>query len=460
MYGPVRTERHSAPWPRAAPIAYASYGMKYGVVILGGAGDAPTRDLGGRTPLEAADKPNTDRLARGGRIGRVVTTPEGLTVGSDVCAAALLGYDPREARTGRGPLEAIGRGVDVGPEDWAFRLSFVTVGDEGDTAGLMLDHSGGGLSTDEARIMLADIGRAWTAQAPDLAGAMQATPGAEYRALLVDRSGGSYAALETTAPHDIPLRPWRRHAPAGEGADRLMRLMDIARETLATHPLNEARKRVGLRPANMLWIWGHGRRPRLEPFEERFGVRGGVVAGLDLVTGLGRCVGWEAIHAHGATGDHRTGYRAKGRAAAEALDRLDLVCVHVAATDEMSHRGEPAAKVEAIEAVDREIVGPVLAKLESFGRGDEVGQSGGWRMLIAADHCTSCETRAHLDDPPPFAMGGAWVRSVVQSPLTERAACESDLLVDPGHDLMEYFLFGGLKGPRPGRPRTRNAGND
>lgn len=421
--------------------------MKYVVVIADGAADKPLAELEGRTPLEAARTPHLDALARVGRVGRVATTPPGFEAGSDICSMSLLGYDPARYHTGRAPLEAAALGLSPGPRDWIFRLNLVTVGGDepGPDQGLMLDHSAGAIDDAGARELTRDLGAYWHREAPALAAGFVLTPGVSYRSILVDESGETYGDVGTTPPHAIPREAWRRHLPrGGTAAERLTQLMEMSRGFLSAHPVNAARIDRGLRPANMAWIWGQGTRPEMPSFFERFGLRGAMITPVDLLAGIGAYLGLARIVVPGMTSYHDNDYGAQGVAACDCIDRFDFVCCHVEAPDEASHQGDWRTKVASIEAIDSEVVGPIARRLDRCGDPAVDPAAEGWRLLVMPDHFTLVGTRKHDATPVPMLMAGAWVRSVVERPFSERAGAESDLAVDPGHELMEYFLRGGL----------------
>jgi len=423
--------------------------VKYVVIIPDGGADLPIEGLGDRTPLEAASLPNLARLAAMGRVGAAATTPPGFEAGSDVCSMDLLGYDPAVHHTGRAPLEAAALGIAPGEDDWILRLNLVTTGTEGERDGLMLDHSAGAITDVEARALVADLVAHWRAVAPELVRGVEVTPGVSYRNIMVDASGRSYRDVTTVPPHAIPGEPWSRHLPhGGAGADVLTRLMALSAEFLPRHEVNAARVEQGLRPATMAWLWGQGTRPRMTPFRERYGVRGAMITAVDLLAGIASYIGWDRLEVPGITSYHDTDYAAQGRATVAALRRYDLVCCHVEAPDEASHQGDWKTKVASLEAIDTHIVGPVLAALEAYGDPAFNPDAEGWRMLVMPDHFTLCSTRKHDATPVPFVMAGAWVRSLVRRPFTEAASAESDLRVDPGYELMEYFLRGGLAAVR------------
>lgn len=420
--------------------------MKYVVIIPDGGADRPIPELNGLTPFEAADTPNLDRLARRGRVGSVRTTPPGFFAGSDVCTMNLLGYDPVKYHTGRAPLEAASLGIETTPEQWIFRMNLVTTGRPGsDDDGLMLDHSSGSISDAEAGALFAGLADYWRATDPELAADFELTPGVSYRSILVDRSGCSYTGMASSPAHEIPRQRLADELPAGNAScERLIRLMDMARDYLQDHEVNKARVEQGLRPANAAWIWGQGTRPQLPSFLQRFGLKGGMITSVDLLSGIANLIGWDLIDCPGLTSYHDTDYAAQGRATIDALEDYDLVCSHIESPDEASHQADWETKVAAIEAIDREIVGPVSKALEKYGDPETNPESVGWRILVLPDHYTLCSTRKHDSTPVPFMMVGAWVRSVVERTFSEGQAGESDLHIEPGCDLMEYFLRSGL----------------
>lgn len=444
---------------RPADSPYAS-GVKYAVIIPDGAADLPIDELGGRTPLEAARTPHLDRLARVGRVGCAVTTPPGFLAGSDVCSMSLLGYDPRRYHTGRAPLEAAALGLQLGVHDWIFRVNLVTVGTRGDDDGLMIDHSAGAIGDSEAREIVTDLVDHWEQTLSATMAGLELTPGVSYRNILVDRSAAQghrdYAGLVTVPPHEIPRRPWAEHLPraAGRddvlesGADLINRLMESARRYLPDHPVNRSRMAAGERPANMIWIWGQGTRPAMPTFEDRFGLRGAMTTAVDLMAGIAALIGWKKLDVPGVSSYHDNNYEGQGLATVEALDDFDVVCCHVESPDEAGHQGDWRTKVAAIEAIDAQVVGPIAAKLEEFGElvsDPRTGAaSGGWRLLVIPDHYTLVSTRKHDPTPVPFLMAGSNVRLAVERTFSERDAIGSDLRVDPGADLMEYFLRSGI----------------
>jgi 2,3-bisphosphoglycerate-independent phosphoglycerate mutase len=448
--------------------------VKYAIIIADGAADVPIDALGGRTALEAARTPNLDALAKLGRLGTAVTTPPGFSAGSDVCSMSLLGYDPARFHTGRAPLEAAALGLALAPTDWIFRLNFVTVGSAGSADdGLMLDHSAGGISDREARELAAGLAEFWRQADAPLAANFALTPGVSYRNILVDSSAAmasagsrrAYGRVVTTPPHEIPRQPWRTHLPralkpddeqACVSAEVLNRLLSLAAEFLPDHPVNIAREQRGLRPANFAWIWGQGSKPAMPAFSERYGLGGAMITAVDLLAGIAALMGWDRLDVPGVTSYHDTDYAAQGRATADALEKYDVVCCHVESPDEASHQGDHETKVAAIEAIDRHVVGPVAAKLRSFGDAEAEPGAAGWRLLVMPDHYTLVSTRKHDATPPPVLIAGAWIRSAVErGRFTEALANQSDLRINPGHELMEYFLFGGLARVQAGLPRRR-----
>ncbi len=392
--------------------------MKYALIIPDGAADEPLEELDGRTPLAAAVTPNMDRISAEGKLGTVRTIPEGKPCGSDVAILSVLGYDPNEYYTGRAPLEAAAQGLKIDPDEWVFRCNMVTVVD-----GRMEDYSAGHITTEEASALIGELNR-------QLGGPhVRFYPGVSYRHLMTYKGD---ADLTTTPPHDILGEPVAGRLPTGEGADMIRTLMDRSRSILAAHDVNVVRRDLGENPATGIWLWGQGKMPQLPSFEERFALRGAAITAVDLVRGLATLIGWDRIEVPGATGYVDTNFAGKGQAAVEALDEKDIVCVHVEAPDEAGHNRDLAAKVRAIEEIDRHIVGPVLERLKKEGED--------WRICVLPDHPTPLRVRTHTSDPVPFAVAGKRIVGVLKSPFTEEAARESDLHIPHGWELMEYFL--------------------
>ena len=356
------------------------------IVLLGdGMADLPLEVLGGRTPLQAAEKPNMERLARQGRSGLARTVPEGFAPGSDVANLSVLGYDPAECYTGRAPLEAAAMNVHLGPDDIAFRCNFVTIDN-----GLMKDYSAGHISTEEGQELI-------EALAPLMPG-QRLYPGVSYRNLLVLQAG---ARAECTPPHDISGQPVEEHLPRGQDSELLVALMEAARPVLERHQVNRRRIAAGKRPANAIWLWGQGPAPAMPSFAEKYGLSGAMISAVDLLKGIGRYAGLKVIDVPGATGNIDTNYQGKVDAALEALKSRDFVYLHIEAPDEAGHEGEIDLKVRAIELFDEKVVGPVLQALEKSGED--------WRVLLMPDHATPISIKTHSSDPVPFTIAGSGI---------------------------------------------------
>ena len=396
--------------------------MKYAIVIPDGAADDPLAELGGATPFEAADMPNTDAIASGGKVGMVRTVPAGMTPGSDVAIMSVIGYDPHENYSGRAPLEAAARDIEVGPDDLVFRCNFVTISDE-----RMEDFSAGHIRQIESEQLIADLNETLGSDR------VRFHAGLSYRNLMVLRDAAGLK-LKTQPPHDIPGKRIKRYLPSGNGARELRELMARSRELLEEHEISGVRRDLGENPATSIWLWGEGHMPVMTPFVERFGVRGSVITAVDLVKGIGQLIGWDVIEVEGATAYIDTNYAGKGRAAAGALDEYDLVFVHVEAPDECGHNGDVDGKVASLSQIDEHVIGPVYEKLLSF---DE------HRILILPDHPTPAKRRIHVDDPVPFLIAGTGVPHVRDAKLTEADGETGDLNIERGWELMEYFLRSG-----------------
>jgi 2,3-bisphosphoglycerate-independent phosphoglycerate mutase len=395
--------------------------MKYAIVLPDGAADESLSQLDGKTPLEVARIPNMDWVARNGRLGRMVTIPDGFTPGTDVGTLSVLGYDPHVYYSGRAPIEAAAKGLSVLPDQMIFRCNFVTILD-----GLMKDNTAGHIPQPEADALIGDLNA-------ELAGeGCEFHSGVTYRNLLL-LADAAEMKLRCAPPHDILDQPVAAHGPMGEGADRVVRIAERARAIIAGHDVNRKRGEAGRAPVTDIWLWGQGRPVPFESFASRFGPQGAVITGVDILRGFARLMGMQVIEVPGATGYIDTNYAGKGEAAVRALDRLDMILVHVEAADESAHMGNAEEKVKALERIDQAVVGPLLAKLR---------QSPEWRMLVAVDHPTPCTTKGHSAVPPLFAFAGTGIAAVEQAPFTEVAADRGGYWIRPGHGLMSVFLGG------------------
>lgn len=396
--------------------------MKYIVLLGDGMSDEPIAELGGKTPLQVASTPNMDRLAKAGSIGLAATVPDGYHPGSDVANLSVFGYDPADCYSGRSPLEAASMGVELGPDDVAFRLNFVWL--EAHFGKLYMgDFSAGHISTEEAKQLI-------EALEEELGGdEFNFYPGVSYRHLMVWKNGRDQ--FEFTPPHDIITHSIEDHLPKGEGAEILMNLTNAAQMVLANHPVNQQRTERNELPANSIWLWGHGRKPQMETYQERFGLTGSVISAVDLIKGIGVNAGLDIIEVPGATGYIDTNYRGKGEYAVKSLENRDFIYVHVEAPDEAAHGGLLQEKIKAIEDFDRDVVGTIIDNLSTIGD---------CRILVTPDHPTPVAKRTHTSDPVPYILFDSTVESSSAAQgYTEEEAKRCGEIV-PGHQLLPMLL--------------------
>lgn len=394
---------------------------KYLILVPDGMADS--LDQGGDTPLKDSKKPCMDRVASAGSMGLTWTVPEQMDPGSDVANLSLMGYSPADVYTGRAPFEAASMGVELGPDDLAFRMNLVTL-DRNFT--LMADHSADHISTPEAREIVASL-------APYIeAMGMTVVPGVSYRNLLVWENGPE--GCITHAPHDFPGEPVAARFPSGNGASTLLQLIIKSWRLLVEHPVNQRRKQRCQGAANSVWPWGQGKPPKMRTLRDRFGIEGCVVAAVDLVRGIGKYAGLRIVDVPGATGYLDTNYQGKVDAALESLKEGDFVFLHVEAPDEAGHSGQRDLKIKAIEDFDEKVVGPVLKGLEAFDR---------WRLIIVPDHQTPVATRVHTKGPVPFILLDSkdWNPTREASVIfSEEAAAAAGKTVPDASKLLEMLL--------------------
>ncbi len=395
---------------------------KYLVLVGDGMADYPLDELGGRTPLEAANTPNMDLIASC-RIGCVRTIPDGMEPGSDVANLALMGYDPKEYHTGRSPLEAASMGVKLEENDVAFRMNLVTLDRKSYNEIIMVSHSSGDITTEESCEIIDNLKNFLQIQGTKI------YTGVAYRHLLVWKNGPEKA--HTIPPHDVLDRNMAEYLH--DLSNPVVEMIQDSWEVLEYHPVNTKRKRSLLKEANSIWLWGQGKAPAIPLFKDLYGLDGGVISAVDLIKGIGKYAGFTSIHVDGATGYLDTNYRGKAEGAVNGLNDMDFVFVHVEAPDEAGHNGNYKEKIQAIEAFDREVVGVALDGLKKF---DD------YRVMVVSDHYTPIVKKTHTSEPAPFAWASRAELEAAEKVkgFTEKYAVESDLLIDPGHELMKEFL--------------------
>lgn len=399
--------------------------MKYFVLLCDGMADYPIPELGDKTPLEAANTPNMDKLAEKSTIGLVKTVADNLKPGSDVANLSVLGYDPQVYYTGRSPLEAGSIGIDMKPDDVSFRCNLVTLSDEEKYEDkTILDYCSDDISTEEARKLVKFLAEHFDNEE------FQLYSGVSYRHCLIWHKG-TLDVAPLTPPHDITGKPIKEYIPTNPNAAKLYDMMVRSYDLLKDHPVNKAREARGLRPANSMWLWGEGVKASLMPFAEKYGLKASMISAVDLLKGIGKFSEMNVVKVDGATGYIDTNFKGKAEAAIKEFERgQDLVYIHVEAPDECGHRHEIENKKRSLEIIDKEILGPVLDELEKF---DD------YKVIILPDHATPISLRTHTNDPVPFLI---YKKSapVKGRAFNEKSAEESGLFIEPGHRIMEYFI--------------------
>ena len=405
---------------------------KYIVLIGDGMGDEPLPEFEQRTALEAARIPTMDFLARNGELGLLKTIPDGMPLGSDVANMSLMGYDPREFYTGRGPLEAAAMGIEMNPEDVAFRCNLVTLSfREGRV--YMDDYSAGHIGTEEAHSLVEDLATLISSRSFEL------IPGVSYRHLLLWRGGPE--GIVTFPPHDYTNQDVTEAWHIYEDEPLLFQVFKKAITFFHRHPVNEKRKERGLNPANSIWLWGQGRKPVMPTLTDLYGINGSVIAAVDLIKGLGKWAGLDDVKVEGATGFLDTNYRGKAEAALNVLEYQDIAFLHVEAPDEAGHMGNAREKVRAIENFDREVVTPVFEEMSK--------RNTPFRMLVVTDHYTPVAIRTHAAGAVPFIIYDS--RKAGENPskaYSESAAKETGLEIPEGHTIIPRLLEVELPGEK------------
>ena len=399
--------------------------MKYIVVLGDGMADQPLEELGGKTPLEYAQTPQMDALAKKGSIGMVRTVPEGMSPGSDTANLSVLGYDPKIYYFGRSPLEALNIGVDLKNGDVAVRANLVTLSEEEEEyeKKRILDHSSDEISTEEAAQLLEAVREVLEDER------FQFYVGTSYRHCLVWKQG---MVLPLTPPHDIRGKQITEYLPQEPS---FLEMQKKSYEILKNHPVNVKRREQGLNPANSLWFWGAGTKPALSPFEEKFGKKGAMISAVDLLKGIAVGTSMKNITVEGANGGLHTNYEGKAQAALQVLleEGCDFAYIHVEAPDEMGHQGSIEKKIQAIQYLDQRVIRVVKEGMDASGED--------YRMLILPDHPTPICVKTHTSDPVPYLLYDSGKEEKHDWLYNEAEAEKSGNRVAKGHELMQY-LFG------------------
>lgn len=394
--------------------------MKYLVVIGDGMADYPLKELGDKTPLEVAEIPNMDYIASNGLTGLLKTVPDNMGPGSDVANLSIMGYDPQRYYTGRGPLEAASMGADLKQGEVAFRCNFIY-----QENGVISDFNADHISTVEASELIESLNRSF-----DEYGKFYL--GTSYRNLFIFPDGET-ANLESKPPHDVVGESIAKNLlkPVNKFSILLNQIMEDSFEILSSHPINQRRIQQGKKPANMIWLWGQGLKPQMPSFKEKYGLNGATIAGVDLIKGIGVYLGLNNVYVPGATGFYDTDYCGKAKYALEALEKHDLVFVHVEAPDEAGHAGDLEEKIKAIERIDSKILKKFL---------DNLPEMGTYAISILPDHPTPLRVKTHTRDAVPYAMlsnkgDKDEVRSYDEYSIRK---CSTDIL--DGHRFIKNFL--------------------
>ncbi len=401
--------------------------MKYIIILGDGMADLPLESLGNRTPLMVARKPHIDDLAQRGKTGRLITVPDDMPPGSEVANLSVLGYDIHEVYEGRAVLEAASMGVSIEENDLALRCNLICIEDE-----KIKNHSAGHISTEESKVLIESLQNELGSDK------VKFYPGVSYRHLVVIKNG--VKDIICTPPHDVPGTPFQDVMVRGIGAESktaglLNSLVLESQRILGNHPINEERKAKGKDPANSIWMWSPGNRPKMKTFKELYGLeKGAVISAVDLIQGIGVYAGFNVIKVEGATGLYTTNYEGKAKAAVEALEEVDIVYLHIEASDEAGHEGNAPLKTETIEYLDHRVVKYIVEETDKMD--EDVA------IAIIPDHPTPCALRTHTRDAVPFVIYKPGEMRDAVTHYDEESVKEGAFGVLKGNEFMKAFLSG------------------
>jgi len=389
--------------------------MKYCVLIIDGAAGWALPERGGKTCLELAHIPNLDAMAREGFVGLVRTVPQGMEPSSACACMSVLGYDPKVYYRGRSAIEAKSMGIPVADDEVVFRCNLVAVRD-----GKMWSYSSGHISTEEAHTLIATLNERLGNDE------IHFYTGVRYRHICKIKGREDTLLAACTPPHDIPDKHIAEFLPQGPGSELLRQLMARSEAVLKEHPVNIERRARGDIPATMIWLfWGSGRIPEMSSFKQVYGLGAAMTSGVDLLRGLARMAEMEVLDIPGVTDGLDNDYAAQAAGALKALEKYDLVAIHIEAPDEAAHAGSIDDKIEAIQKVDEEVVSRIRSwNLDAL------------RVLILPDHPTPIKIQTHSDEPVPFVLWGPGFMPNGAKRFTEGEAKSAGIFIEDGYNIM------------------------
>lgn len=399
--------------------------MKYILLVADGLSDHPSEELGGKTPLEVSKIPNLHFLAKSGKVGTASNVPDRMEPSSSVAALSLFGYNPKEQKVGMGPLEAANLEIKLEENEVAFRLNFVT-----ESQGILADYTAGNISTKEAKALIAHLNKQLASEF------VKFFAGTGYRhiAVVKDAKGFDGLSAQCVSPEHVVGKKIEDQLPSGSGAELIRKLMYDAKLLLEQHEVNQVRLDLQENPANMIWLWAQGVKPKLSKFSERFqGLTGAVVSAHDHIKGLGRLLGLTVIDMPAFTTDGDTNYEAKRDAMLEVLKEKDFVCVHLRSLEEASRAGNLKKKILSLEAIDYYIASALKSYYESQ---KEV------RILICPFLTLPWKTKMYVRESVPFILAGKNVVPDEIEKFSEASARLSSLRFKDGHRLLDYLITG------------------
>ena len=407
--------------------------MKYIILICDGAADWPIENLGNKTIFETTEIPCMDWIASHGQMGMLKTIPDGMHPGSEVANMSIMGYRPEKDLTGRGPLEALSAKVPLSKTDIAFRCNIINI-----DKGLIKDYSAGHITTDESTPLITYLQSQLSDDGVDF------FPGVQYRHILRLDGNKFSENIILTPPHDQLDKPYKDFLAKSKDAsdenakmtaDYINNLIERSYKPLIEHEINKKRVKKGELMATHIWPWGGGKKPDIEPFNEKYGLYGSVISAVDLIFGIGIAAGLEPIHVKGATGLPDTNYAGKVKAALNVLKERDFVYLHIEAIDEMAHTGNPEKKMAALKDFDQYVVKPLIEAEKEFN--NELA------IALLPDHPTPCKIRTHSNDPVPFAIYKPLnaLRIKSERKYSEKAGKEGEYgLIQNGEEFINLFL--------------------
>jgi 2,3-bisphosphoglycerate-independent phosphoglycerate mutase len=411
-------------------------------VLLDGVGDLPHPDLDGKTPLEAANTPTLDKIARNGAIGEVISVGKGIAPESDIAVFNMLGYKFKHADyVGRGVIEAIGVGIDFRDGDLALRGNYSTLNDEN----VIIDRRAGRhIEKEDADGIAKEIVENIKISSPDISVVVAPTIGHRVTVRIRKKSQKLSSRITNTDPAYINIGGMGVAKAVGDflkiekclpledtedskfTANIVNEFSEKSIEIMKNSQINKRRQNENKKQLSCILLRDAGNKyPDVIPINEKYGMNFSCIVDMPVELGISEVLKMKAFEAGGLTD-----YEEKAKVAAKAMETQNSIYVHLKGPDEFGHDGDAIGKMKNIEEIDQRFFKTLVENIDS----SKVA------IIISADHSTPCINKGHSDDPVPVLVSGDFIKKDGTTRMTEEQAKKGSMGLLQGADVVEKAL--------------------